>query len=99
MVWTAVIEYIFEESHILLGQLIEHVQRIRDIFTKDCSEHDSSESDIDFLPTPPPSDYLESRPQVIDGWLFNMNTESMHIADKSIPCCCKSGYSWCLSRT
>lgn len=73
----------------LLGRLIERVHRIREIFSNDCSEQDSSESEIDYPPTPPLSDCSESRPllpQDIDGSFFSMNTESIHIAGKTCSC-------------
>ncbi|KAF8227443.1 hypothetical protein L208DRAFT_1405388 [Tricholoma matsutake] len=71
------------------GRLIERVHRIREIFSNDCSEQDSSESEIDYPPTPPLSDCSESRPllpQDIDGSFFSMNTESIHIAGKTCSC-------------
>jgi hypothetical protein len=91
-----------KKSNISLGRVIEGVDHIREIFSNDCSEHDSSESEIDYPPTPPPSDSSESRllsPQATDGLFFNMNTESIHIAGKQMPRSGEGDCSWRSLRT
>jgi len=62
------------------GKLLECSQSIRDALGDD-SEESSTESEIEY-PTPPPSDYSESRPISPQHETFDMRIMTIHVSNK-----------------
>ncbi|RDB28798.1 hypothetical protein Hypma_015567 [Hypsizygus marmoreus] len=62
------------------GAVLKNSQRIRELLIGEQPDEDSSESDIEYPLTPPPSDYSDSRPiSPQHDFQTDMNTVSIHI--------------------
>jgi len=73
---------VYERTGLLLGC----TQSIREQVSASRVERDSSESEIEFPPTPPPSDYSESRPRSpLHGLPNAVPSTIIHIAESSLP--------------
>lgn len=58
-------------------------QKIRDYFSNDQSDEESSESEMEYPLTPPPSDHSGSRPISPEhGLSHDLNTNIIHIAER-----------------
>lgn len=69
-----------------VGTLLKYTQKFREYFSSDPSDECSSDSEVEYPLTPPPSDYSESRPiSPQDGFLPNLNTATIRITDEKTP--------------